>query len=54
MTYAIGRRLEYYDRPAVRKIVRDAAAGNYRWSAIVAGIAKSPTFLMRGAPAASN
>jgi mono/diheme cytochrome c family protein len=54
MTYALGRRLEYYDRPAVRKIVRDAAAANYSWSSIVAGIAKSPAFLMRATPAASN
>jgi mono/diheme cytochrome c family protein len=48
MAYALGRRLEYYDRPAVRAIVRDAAANNYRWSALVAGIVKSPSFLMRG------
>ena len=47
MAYALGRRLEYYDRPAVRQIVRDAAADNYRWSSIVAGIVKSPSFLMR-------
>src|SRR5262249_2833809 len=47
MTYALGRRLEYYDRPAVRKVVRDAAAQNYRWSALISGIAKSPSFLMR-------
>jgi hypothetical protein len=45
MAYALGRRLEYYDRPAVRKIVRDAAAQNYRWSSIVLGIVESPTFL---------
>ena len=32
MAYALGRRLEYYDEPAVRKIVRDAAAHQYRWS----------------------
>ena len=32
MAYALGRRLEYYDRPAMRKIVRDAAASDYRWS----------------------
>ena len=50
MAYALGRRLEYYDRPAVRQIVRDAAAENYRWSSIIAGIVKSPSFLMR-APA---
>jgi Protein of unknown function (DUF1592)/Protein of unknown function (DUF1588)/Protein of unknown function (DUF1585) len=54
MTYALGRRLEYYDRPAVRKIARDAAAANYSWSSIVVGIAKSPAFLMRATPAASN
>jgi hypothetical protein len=46
MAYALGRRLEYYDRPAVRKIVRDAAANDYRWSSIILGIAESPTFLM--------
>jgi hypothetical protein len=46
MAYALGRRLEYYDRPAVRKIVRDAAVNNYRWSSIILGIVESPTFLM--------
>jgi mono/diheme cytochrome c family protein len=54
MAYALGRRIEYYDRPAVRKIVRDAAAQNYRWSALIAGIAKSPTFLMRASHTVSN
>ena len=47
LSYGLGRRLEYYDRPAVRKIVRDAAAQQYRWSAIILGIVRSPTFLMR-------
>jgi len=47
LAYALGRRLEYYDRPAVRQIVRDAAAGDFRWSSIVLGIAKSPAFQMR-------
>jgi hypothetical protein len=47
LAYATGRRLEYYDRPAVRKIVRDAAASDYRWSSILVGIVKSPTFQMR-------
>jgi hypothetical protein len=54
MAYSLGRRLEYYDEPAVRKIVRDAAAQNYRWSALLAGIVKSPTFLMRAPRAVSN
>jgi hypothetical protein len=47
LAYALGRRLEYYDRPAVRKIVRDAAAADYRWSSLILGIVKSPPFLMR-------
>jgi mono/diheme cytochrome c family protein len=47
MAYALGRRLEYYDQPAVRRIVRDAAARQYQWSAIILGIAKSPEFQMR-------
>ena len=47
MAYALGRRVEYYDRPEVRKIVRDAAAENYRWSSLIIGIVKSPSFLMR-------
>ena len=47
MAYALGRHLEYFDRPAIRTIVRDASASDYRWSAIVLGIVKSPSFLMR-------
>ena len=48
LAYALGRRLEYYDRPAVRRIVRDAAGSEYRWSAIIHGIVRSPQFRMRG------
>jgi hypothetical protein len=40
MSYALGRRLEHYDQPAVRKIVRRAAADEYRWSSIILGIAE--------------
>jgi len=47
MTYALGRGLEYYDAPAVRKIVRDAAPSQYRWSAIVLGIVRSLPFQQR-------
>jgi mono/diheme cytochrome c family protein len=47
MAYALGRRLEYYDRPSVRQIVRGAAAADYRWSSLILGIVKSPAFLMR-------
>ena len=51
MAYALSRRLEAYDRPAVRRIVRDAAADHYRWSSIVLGIVNSPGFLMRASTA---
>jgi len=47
MAYALGRRVEYYDQPALRKIVRDAAARQYRWSSLVLGIVQSPAFQMR-------
>jgi hypothetical protein len=50
LAYALGRRLEYSDRPAVRQIVRAAAARDYRWSALILGIVNSPTFLLRGSP----
>jgi hypothetical protein len=50
LAYAIGRKLQYYDYPAVRKIVRDAALHEYRWSAIIQGIVRSPTFLMSTRP----
>jgi uncharacterized protein DUF1592/uncharacterized protein DUF1588/uncharacterized protein DUF1585/uncharacterized protein DUF1587 len=54
MAYALGRRLEYYDRPAVRQIVRDAAAHDYRWSSLVMGIVKSPAFQMRAPQGGTN
>ncbi len=47
LSYGLGRRLETYDRPAVRTIVRDAAGQQFRWSSLILGIVKSPTFLMR-------
>jgi mono/diheme cytochrome c family protein len=47
LTYALGRGVEYYDLPAVRNIVKDAAADNYSWSAIITGIVKSVPFQMR-------
>ena len=47
LTYALGRRLEYYDMPAVRKIVRAAAADNYRFSSLVNGIVRSTPFQMK-------
>ncbi len=49
LAYALGRQLEYYDRPTVRQIVRDAAASEYRWSSLILGVVESPAFLMRTA-----
>jgi len=46
MTYAIGRRVEYYDMPTVRAIVRDAAKSDNRISAFVLGVVNSPAFRM--------
>jgi hypothetical protein len=48
MTYALGRRVEYFDMPAVRAIVRNAAANDYRLSAFVTGIVDSAAFRRRG------
>ena len=47
LTYALGRAVQYYDMPAVRTIMRDAAVDDYRWSSIILGIVKSPPFRMR-------
>ena len=54
LAYALGRRLEYYDRPTVRRIVRASAAHDYRWSSLIMGIVKSPAFLMRGFPSSDT
>jgi mono/diheme cytochrome c family protein len=51
MTYALGRRIEYYDMPAIRAIVRGAATHDHRISAFVLGIVKSPAFQMTRADA---
>jgi len=48
MTYALGRGVEYYDQPAVRAIVHDAARRDYRFAtALVAGVVRSTPFQMR-------
>ena len=46
LAYAIGRGVEFYDLPAVRKIASEAAEKNYRWSALIAGIVSSTPFTM--------
>jgi hypothetical protein len=52
LAYAIGRGLDYHDQPAVRKIARDAAPNEYRWSSIIRGIVNSTPFSMSGSPTA--
>ena len=47
MTYALGRGVEYYDMPAIRAVVRDAARNNYRFSSLILGVVKSTPFQMR-------
>jgi hypothetical protein len=61
LTYALGRGVEYYDMPTVRKIVRDAGSQDYRFSALIMGIVKSTPFEMKvkksqpgNAPAANS
>ena len=50
MTYALGRRVEYYDQPIIRQIVREASENEYRWSSIILGIVNSPAFKSSMAP----
>jgi cytochrome c5 len=44
LVYALGRPVEYYDLPALRKITRDAAAHEDRWSSVILGIVNSLPF----------
>jgi mono/diheme cytochrome c family protein len=50
LTYATGRKLEHYDMPTVRKIVRGSAASDYRFSTIVQAVVRSDQFRMRRVP----
>jgi hypothetical protein len=47
LTFALGRGIESFDAPAVRKIVRDARADGYRFSSLIVGITQSTPFQMR-------
>lgn len=53
LTFALGRGVEYYDAPAVRKIVSGAEKDGYRFSSLILGIVKSAPFQMRRADTAS-
>jgi len=54
MIYALGRGIDARDMPAVRAVMRDAAAHDYRFSSIVLGIARSAPFRLRTTPGASD
>ena len=47
LMYATGRGLEYYDRPAIRAIAREAAADDYKLGSVILGVIKSTPFQMR-------
>jgi hypothetical protein len=47
LIYAVGRGTEYYDQPVIRRLVRDAAANDYRFSSLVLGVVTSEPFLKR-------
>ena len=49
LTYALGRGVEPSDMPAVRKIIRNAASNDYRWSSLIIGVVNSVPFQMRRA-----
>jgi Protein of unknown function (DUF1592)/Protein of unknown function (DUF1588)/Protein of unknown function (DUF1585)/Protein of unknown function (DUF1595) len=50
LTYATGRKLEYFDMPTVRRVVRSAAPTEYRFSTLVQAVVKSEQFRMRRVP----
>ena len=49
LTYALGRPLEYFDMPVVRKIVTDSSHNDYRFSSLIVGIVQSTPFEMKKA-----
>jgi hypothetical protein len=47
--YATGRNVQYFDAPAIRRIVRDSAADNYKFATLVLGVTQSVPFQTRSA-----
>ena len=54
LAYAIGRRVEYFDQPTVRQIVRDAEGDDYRMSSFILGVVKSDPFRMMRAESSAD
>jgi hypothetical protein len=47
ITYALGRGVETYDAPAIRQVLRQSAAEDYRFSSFILGVVRSAPFQMR-------
>ena len=54
MAYALGRRVEYFDQPTIRRIVRDAEQQDYRMSSFFVGIVMSDAFQMQSVAAVAD
>jgi hypothetical protein len=54
MAYGLGRRVEYYDQPAIREIVSEAEENDYRMSSFILGVVKSDAFRMKRAPVSAD
>ena len=54
LSYALGRRVEYYDMPTVRQIVKDAKANDYRMSSLIRGVVQSAAFKTASADSATD
>lgn len=50
LAYAMGRRIEYFDQPTVRQIVKEAKASDYRMSSFILGVVRSGSFQMMQVP----
>jgi hypothetical protein len=49
MTYALGRGVDYYDAPVIRRLVGELERNDHRWSSLILGIVTSDPFQMRRA-----
>ena len=54
LAYAMGRRVEYYDQPTIRAIVREAEANDYRMSSFILGVVRSAPFQMMRSEASAE
>ena len=54
MAYALGRRVEYFDQPTIRRIVREAEENDYRMSSFFLGVVKSDAFQMQRVSAVAD